>query len=169
MSHYQLVGPPGWVVGSELLTPRPDYFTTLLWRQLVGTRVLAANTSAASVAGLLDAAELGVWCAAPSTSPFGAGTVVLTYTLAFGQADVAVTLPPALAGVTSARFFLSAPGDDLQSDVLLLNGAPLALGAGGALVQYPIAGQAAAAGAPLVLPHMSYGFVAFDAQVAACA
>jgi hypothetical protein len=135
----------------------------------VGTRVLAANASGASVAGLLDAVELGVWCAAPQTSPFGAGSVVLTYTLAFGAADVAVALPPALAAAASARFFLSAPGDDLQSDTLLLNGAALALGAGGALTQYPIAGQAAAAGAPLVLPHMSYGFVAFDAQVAACA
>jgi len=169
VSHYQLVGPPGWVVGSDLLTPHPDYFTTLLWRQLVGARVLAANTSAASVAGLLDAAELGVWCAAPATSPFGAGAVVLTYTLAFGASDVAVALPPALAAAASARYFLSAPGDDLQSDALLLNGALLALGAGGALAAYPIAGRAAAAGAPLVLPHASYGFVAFDARVAACA
>ena len=76
MSHYQLVGTPGWVVGSDLLTPHPDYFTTLLWRQNMGVRVLATRASAPAQPDLLDGVSLSVWCAAPTTSPVGAGTAV---------------------------------------------------------------------------------------------
>lgn len=39
-SHYMLVGPAGWTNGSsELLTPHPDYYTTILFRQLIGRHI----------------------------------------------------------------------------------------------------------------------------------
>jgi hypothetical protein len=168
MSHYQLVGPPGWVVGSELLTPHPDYFTTLLWRQLVGDRVLATNFSSPRQPALQDGVELSVWCAAPLTSPFGAGTVVLAYTVLV-DTPVAVALPATLLGAASLRFSLTAPGGDLASDVVLLNGAPLSLGPGGALTEYPIGGELAPAAPVVTLEALSYGFMAFEAPIAACA
>ncbi len=41
MSHYQLVGPAGWThAAPELMVPHPDYFTTLLWRQVHAPNVL---------------------------------------------------------------------------------------------------------------------------------
>ena len=134
----------------------------------MGSRVLSTNATGGGQA-LLDGSEFGFWCAAPQTSPFGAGTVVLAYAVMTGDADAALALPPTLLSAATARFVLSAPGADLQSDVVLLNDAPLALGAGGKLLAYPIAGRAVPGGQAVVLPRQSYGFVAFDAQVAACA
>ena len=34
MSHYQLAGPPGWTNGSELLRPHPDWYTSVLFKQV---------------------------------------------------------------------------------------------------------------------------------------
>lgn len=166
-SHYQLVGPPGWVVGSQLLTPHPDYWTTLLWRQLVGYSVLSTNVTGGAQS-LLDSVDLSMWCAAPNTSPYGAGTIVMAFTVMSVDTDVTLTLPVALQSVAMSQYYLSAPNDDLQSDDILLNGQALQLGAGGALLEYPIKGKVVAAGSPLVLAKLSYGFIAFDATAAAC-
>jgi heparanase 1 len=166
-SHYQLVGPPGWVVGSQLLTPHPDYWTTLLWRQLVGYSVLSTNVTGGAQS-LLDSVDLSMWCAAPNTSPYGAGTIVMAFTVMSVDTDVTLTLPAALQSVAMSQYYLSAPNDDLQSDDILLNGQALQLGAGGALLEYPIKGKAVAAGSPLVLAKLSYGFIAFDSPAAAC-
>jgi hypothetical protein len=40
LSHYQLAGPPGWVNDTAVLNPHPDYFTSVLWKQLMGRRAL---------------------------------------------------------------------------------------------------------------------------------
>lgn len=164
-SHYQLVGPPGWVVGSDLLTAHPDYFTTILWRQIVGDAVLTAHAtgSAAARAGV----ELGVWCAA-ATAPFGAGSVVMPFANTLSE-TVTVTLPAALAAADAVRHVLTAPNGDLQADAVLLNGQPLTLTPGGELRQYPIPGAAAPAANTVALPAQSYGFIAFKATAAACA
>ena len=165
MSHYQLVGPPGWVVGSELLTPHPDYFTTLLWRQIVGDAVLATTVAggAAAQAGV----ELGVWCAS-ETSPFGAGTVVMPYVNTL-NVSVAISVPASLLGAATVRFSLTAPGGDLQADGMLLNGELLALNADGSLKDYPISGKLAPAAPQVTVEAFSYGFVAYEAPIGACA
>ena len=96
MSHYQLVGPAGWThAAPELMVPHPDYFTTLLWRQvhapnvlmrahvhvythvhmnahesvaqLVGDRVLNTTTRRGSAA-LQQSFQAGFWCAG-ATAP----------------------------------------------------------------------------------------------------
>ena len=165
-SHYQLVGPPGWVVGSELLTPHPDYWTTLLWRQVVGTRVLASTTSGGDDA-LRQGVTLSLWCAAEQTSPFGAGTVVMPYAV-MGTSPVAVSVPASLLGAATVRFVLTAPGGDLQADEVLLNSEPLELNSDGSLKAYPISGILAPAAPQITLPGQSYGFVAFEAPIQAC-
>ena len=44
-SNYQLAGPPGWVndtdAAKSTLTPHPDWYTTVLWKQLMGATALA--------------------------------------------------------------------------------------------------------------------------------
>lgn len=62
------------------------------------------------------------------------------------------------------------PYESLNSDDVYINGdTKLVVNDDGLLPAYPIAGQAAAAGTSVVLPSLSYGFVAFSASVAACA
>ena len=163
-SNYALVGPPGWVVGSDLLTPHPDYFTTILWRQVVGDAVLSAHVT--GDAALRADVELGVWCAA-ETSPFGLGNVVMPF-VNTRDAAVTVALPAALSGAATVSHIMTAPGGDLQADAVLLNGQPLTLAAGGKLQEYPIGGAPAAAAAQITLPPLAYGFVAFQATAAAC-
>ncbi len=84
-SNYMLVGPPGWTNGThETLTPHPDYYTTLLWRQLVGQRVLQTNVS-----GAVDYFFASAWCAA-ARAPYGAGgSIVLAFT---NQASVTASI-----------------------------------------------------------------------------
>ena len=92
----------------------------------------------------------------------------MAFTVMSVDTDVTLTLPAALQSVAMSQYYLSAPDDDLQSDDILLNGQALQLGAGGALLEYPIKGKAVAAGSPLVLAKLSYGFIAFDATAVAC-
>lgn len=167
MSHYQLVGPPGWVVGADLLTPHPDYFTTLLWRQIVGPTVLALNVSGGD-ASLREGVELGLWCSAEKTSPFGAGTVVMPFANML-DSSVALAVPDVLLGAATVRFTLKAPGGDLQADGVLLNDALLELNSDGSLRDYPISGTLAPAAPQITLEPLSYGFVTFEAPIAACA
>jgi len=166
-SHYQLVGPPGWVVGNELLTPHPDYWTTLLWRQLIGYSVLSTNVTGGPKP-LLDNVDLSMWCSAPNTSPYGSGNVVLAFTVMSTDIDVTINLPGNLQNAAMTLYYLSAPNDDLQSDDIQLNGQQLVLGANGSLLAYPIGGKTVAAGTPLILSRATYGFIAFDATAAAC-
>jgi heparanase len=167
-SHYQLVGPPGWVVGSQLLTPHPDYWTTLLWRQLVGYSVLNTNVTGGNQA-LLDSVDLSLWCAAPNTSPYGSKTVILAFTVMSTDTDISITLPDILQTSEMTQYFLTAPNDDLQSDDIQLNGQTLTLGEGGKLLSYPIMGKTISAGQQsILLSKLSYGFIAFDTTIAAC-
>jgi heparanase 1 len=173
MSHYMLVGPAGWTNGSHAaLTPHPDYYTALLWRQLVGRRVL--NTS---LAGADDYAFGSIWCAA-SGAPYGAGgSVVLAWTNSAPEA-LRVALPPVLASARFAAFTLTATASgqagfgDLASDAAFLNGQLLAVDEAGVVQGYPFAAPSAPAADALTAPPFSYGFVVFDtaaADVPACA
>ena len=163
-SHYQLVGPPGWVVGSTLLTAHPDYFTTILWQQIVGNAVLTAHVTGSSAARA--GVELGIWCSA-AAAPFGAGRIVMPFANTLSE-TVIVALPAALSAADAMRHVLTAPDGDLQADAVLLNGQPLTLTADGELRQYPIPGAAAPAASTITLPAQSYGFVSFKATAAAC-
>ena len=180
-SHYPLAGPPGWVNETSPggpPTPHPDFFTTLLWRQLVGDAVLGASLAAAPAVN----ASVGVhaWCARGA----GPGAVVLTY-INTGSAPVelAVVLlggKGKVAGSSRAgalsplpvaprvEYALTAPRGDLTADGVLLNGSPLGVDARGALPALPVPGAAVPAGGsaappPLLLPPQAYGFVVLPA------
>jgi hypothetical protein len=170
-SQYALAGPPGWASGSAALAGavHPDYFVALLWRQVVGLAVLAATLAPPpETAGNLDA---HVWCAAPGAG-VGAGGVVVTFTN-YANVTVALAAVGALPSAPRVEFILtSAPAGAppcLNCDAALLNGAPLAVDATGH-VALPLPGApVAAGGGAILLPPMSFGFVALPGPVAACA
>jgi membrane-associated protein len=92
-SNYGLLGPPGWFSG-PLGQPHPDYFSLLLFKQLVGQRVLSSAFSAA--ANLSTVWDSHVFCAAS-----GGGAVALTF---FNMAgDALVLTVPQLAAAQAPR------------------------------------------------------------------
>ena len=72
MSHYQLLGPPGWTNNSASLTPHPDYFTSVLFKNLMGRRALHVQKQSAE-----PTASFHVWCSNGAAAP--AGAVTLAY------------------------------------------------------------------------------------------
>lgn len=168
VSHYTLSGPPGWnnAAADGLPTPHPDWFTAVLWRQLVGDRVLDVALQAS--AAINDTFAVHAWCAAPAAAP--AGAVVLI----FINTDTENVLLALSGGLTAdaprVEFLLTAPGGNMTADALLLNGVALGVDAEGRLPQQPLPGKSVpAGGASLTLPARSYGFVLLPgAQAVAC-
>ena len=163
-SYYALLGQPGWSSGP--ISPHPDYFTALLWKQLVGTLVLQSKLVGGdpTVDATVDA---HVWCGT-------GGAPVVTYFNA-NVAAVALALPSGVPAAPRVEFVLTsgAAGFDpaaLTGDAIFLNGAPLAADAAGALSPpFPFPGRHVAAGG-LTLPPLSYGFFVLEgAAAAACA
>lgn len=127
---------------------------------------VALSTTAAGDAPVVGNVSAHVWCTAAAAAA-GAGAV----TLAFAN-PTASAVAFAIGGVPGAprvEFVLTA--SSLTADVVLLNGTPLAVDAGGELPASPLPGVAVPAGAPdFVAPPLSYGYVTYTAAaVPACA
>jgi heparanase 1 len=153
-----LTGADYGLLAEPTLEPRPDYFATLLWRRLMGTRVLAATV--AKTAPAVRAYAHCAAAAAPGAKP-GAVTVLAI------NLDASLPRTLALDGVGGGQrqaFVVSA--DSLQARVAKLNGQPLVAADDGSIPSLaPVAGS----GGSLVLPPVSYAFVVFtDAGAAAC-
>jgi hypothetical protein len=166
-SNYVLLGPPGWARG-ELGDPHPDYFSALIFKQLVGRSVLKSGftSDAANVSEFVD---VHVFCA----SGVGGG-VVLTY-FNMGQTAVEFSLPQlGAAPVPREEFLLTSSalpgGANITADEIYLNGERMAVNADGTLPAWPIRGRVAGDTAAFVAPPWSYGAVSFpSAGAAACA
>lgn len=145
-------------------TPHPDFFTALLWRQIVGAAPLASTLAAApSVNATLGAYA---WCAAPSAGP--PGSVAVAYINLAADA-VALSVEGVASSSPRLQYVLTAPGGNLTADAVLLNGAPLGVDGAGRLPAQPIPGAPVAAPGPLSLPPFSYGFfVLTGADAGAC-
>lgn len=165
-SMYTLAGPPGWASSASdgPPTPHPDYYVALLWRQLVGPRVLSAALGASP--GVNATTAVHAFCAAPGAgAPPGAGAVVLAFFNSAGAA-LELALGPGTPPAPRVEFVLTPPaGGGLTSDAALLNGAPLGVDAAGRLPAQPVPGRAVAEGA-LELPPQSLGFVVLSAAAA---
>lgn len=159
-SNYGLLGPPGWSRG-PLGQPHPDYWTALLWKQLVGTRVLAASLQADG-APLLASLDAHVWCAAGPS-----GALVVTF---FSMADVptALALPPGVPTAPRVEYVLTS--SSLTSNDAYLNGALLVAGPDGSVPALD-GRRVAAGGDQIKLPPWSYGFLVLEGAgaVPACA
>lgn len=167
VSHYTLVGPAGWVSTATdgLPTPHPDWYLALLWRQLMGDRVLRVDMNVSET--LNETIAVHAWCSAAvprlgvRNRDARGGSVTLGY-LNLGKDSTRLHLGGGAASAAPEReeFFLTAPGGDMQADAVLLNGVPLRVGRDGVLLEGPrVRGRLVMSGAPLVLPPQSYGFV----------
>jgi len=127
------------------LTPRPDYWASLLWKQLMGTTVLDATSADASLRTWAHCSDGGV--------------TVLAINLS-ADASVDVTLPD-LAASGWQTWTLEADG--LESSTVRLNGTTLETAADGTPPDLE-----GAATDWLILPPRSIGFARIPGAVAAC-
>jgi heparanase 1 len=128
------------------LRPNPDYWTTLLWRRLLGPTVLAVTVPD-------SAPTLRAYAHCARDEPGGVAYVLLNLDEE-AEAQVGTAALGASDGTTVQAWTLTAP-DPLGRDVVL-NGQPLALGADGSL---PPLEPATVEGPVLTLPPLSQSFV----------
>jgi heparanase 1 len=136
----------------DSFVPRPDYWASLLFRQLMGTQVLDASVANDS---LLRVYAHCARTSAPGAKPGAVVAMILNLNLAKG---VDLKFPPFPGGDDAVAWVLTAPTTDSPS--VMLNGQTLALGTGDALPSL--------SGAPLTegitwmsIPTASIAFVLF--------
>jgi len=184
-SHYMLAGTSGWIneTVSGPLTPHPDWFTSVLHKQLAGNAVLTSHLTAE--AGIDASVAVHVWCAAKGANA-PAGAVTISF-LNLNESDVQLVLSGTAAtprveymlqpgSSTSETFWMrekksfikAVPPSSLTSDKVLLNGKELTVGKDGMLPNYPIPGKRVTDQSDIVLPAWSYGFIVLETPASAC-
>jgi heparanase 1 len=173
-SSYALAGPPGWVGdmaanhSSRLrrwptgpLQANPDFFTSILWKRLVGHRVLWSSLGADAVRNRNLANDSGVRVyGACSADPATAGQVALAFLNPTAGA-VVLAVPTAMAVAPRTIWLLSSGARDgrLDTQHMLLNG--VALSNADAVRSGGMAGLAEAPASTVSLPAHTYGFAMF--------
>jgi len=179
-SQYTLFGPPGWTNGSAGLvsadSPHPDYWTSLLWKKLMGTAVL--NSTAALGGTATNGTFVAhVWCTAAGVDPppgleGASGSVTLAFANTAGYSLTVAGIGGAGGGVyplsPRREYFLTSSSQGpremqaaLSNYSIYLNNVLLAANGDGSLpgeVKYP-RGRLQMQDKPLELPPYSYGFV----------
>jgi len=159
-SGYTLAGPPGWVNSTfGVLQPHPDWFTMVLFKQLVGFMPLGNVTLSGDATEIADI-DPHVWCGSKK------GTVVFVYSNAHNTSDINLTSVSGLQLTPRTEYLLTAPS--LEADEIHLNGKQMTVGTDAMLPEYPIPGRVVTT-TPLVLPRSSYGFVVFSGTLPGCA
>jgi heparanase 1 len=120
-----IIGADYGLINSTSLAPSADYWLLVLWKRLIGSKVLA-------VSGLAPPSTTRAYafCAAPSAA--ATATLVL---INLANASACVGLPAGFAqpGVPLTQYSLTPGAGGVTSAGTLLNGATLALGADGTL------------------------------------
>lgn len=146
--HNTLASSDYGLLDEDTLTPRPDYWSALLWRKMMGTTVLDAGAS--------PSASLHLYAHCLRGQPGGVALLAIN---ADRTASHEIEVPAA-----SERYTLTAK--DLMGTSVELNGSELKLGAEDALPQ--ITGEPTKAG-PVEFAPASISFLAFpDAGNASC-
>jgi heparanase 1 len=142
-----LIGSDYGMIDAETLAPRPDYWNSLLWKQLMGNEVYAVDLSGETADKLRAYAQ---------THPDG-GTTLLLINLNHDR-ETAISLPQ-FANQPYELYSLTTP--DIFSTNLLLNGEPLTLTPDGSLPT--LNGEFISSnGTPQIqLNPLSYNFVVF--------
>lgn len=141
----------------------PDYWTALLWKRLMGRKVLRASVSGtgSNVANLL----VFVHCSQRSGSKGGVSAVIINADK--GNTTLDLNHSPELRGARE-DYQLSPVADDAHG--IALNGVALRVfRSAGSWAISELAGRKVVAGTPLVVPGLGYSFVEFpSASVDAC-
>lgn len=150
------------LIDEATLTPNPDYFSSVLWRRLMGTQVLRATVSGEEP--LLRAYAHCARSTAPGYRP-GAVTVLL---LNLDPEQIAEVGFGGVAAGDAALYELTA--DSLSSRVMRLNGVELTVDADGAPPPLESVSRSPEGGASQVrIEPLSYAFVVLpEAAAAAC-
>ena len=150
------------LIDDATLAPNPDYWNSLLWKRLMGPRVLAVATEAGPHARRQAASPTPRVYAHCTPGRPGAAAALL---LNIDPARALVFRFPDFAGQRAEVYRLTAP--DLASKTILLNGAALATGDDGAPPALtPAAGDGTGS---FPIAPASYAFVVFpEANAAAC-
>lgn len=136
--------------------PRPDYWASLLFRRLMGTRVLQVPAEVAAMPGLR------VYAHCQRDGPPGAVTILV---INLDRTESAV-LPLEKLGLSPPAELYTGAAIDLDSPELLLNGERLQTAPDGTPPRFR---GAALTGRTLALPPASWAFATFaGARVAAC-
>ncbi len=139
VAHNTLAASDYGLIDEATLTPRPNYWSAVLWRKLMGTTVLDPGPAPTPEVRLYAHCLRGV--------PGGVAVLAI---------HTGHTAPASLdLGAAVQRYTLTA--SDLQASLVQLNGSELKLGAGDAL---PAMDGAAAPAGPLVLAPASISFLA---------
>lgn len=158
VARQSLTGGRYHLIDAVTLEPYPDYFNTVLWRRLMGTRVLDARVlSGPGASAGLDPAHLRMYAHCTPGRP-GAVTVLAL------NLDQAATAPLAFpsSGATRELYLLTA--DDRLGTEVKLGGTVLEVPDEGPLPLVPVA-----ATDPIELPPVSYAFVVLpEAGAPAC-
>jgi hypothetical protein len=149
-----LTGADYGLLAEPSLEPTPDYFNTVLWRTLMGTKVLSATTP-------LSTLRAYAHCTAPGAPDARAGAV----TVVLLNLDDAATQSVRFDGVAGSQLDLYLLTGALDSTTTSLNGETLAVAVDGSLPSFaPVATTGSVA-----LPPRSYAFVVLpDAAAPAC-
>ena len=107
-SNYVLAGPPGWVTdivngtlqASSTLVPHPDWYTTVLWKQLMGTTILG-NLSVTG--GRAENISISAWCGKKGEHNNGGSVVLAVVNAASVPVDIEV---PSLSLTSSVAHHL---------------------------------------------------------------
>lgn len=117
MIHNTLLASDYGLIDDRTLTPKPNYWGALLWRELMGTTVLDS--------GVPVQPGLHVYAHCPRGTPGGVAVLVINTDQ---TAEKTLTLSQG-----GERYSLTSGSGDLQAKTVQLNGQPLALGVGDAL------------------------------------
>ncbi|KAG0707872.1 Heparanase [Chionoecetes opilio] len=144
------------------LRPYPDYWLSVLYKRLVGGRVLRLATPSAT-----PTLRLYAHCLRPHAhlqANHTGGVVVFGMNL--GPRAISVSLGDALAASPVHQYLLQPLGGDVQARQVLLNGQEVSVGPGGALPPLP---PVPLPPGPLTLPPATLGFWALPhAHAPAC-
>lgn len=167
-SYYALAGEAGWTGAGDnptTLVPNPDYYTSLLWKQLMGARVLSITNSRATP-------TLSLHCHCTVNAP---GAITIAYSnvakdfvdlglffarnnsIDYMKSDDDVSV---ISTSPRTEYILTSGDGDLTSRSMRLNGEVITM-------ESSLEGQEASGS--LILPPISYGFIVLsDATAQAC-
>lgn len=139
------------------LRPNPDYWSSVLWKRLMDTRVLEVVTTGSP--------RVRSYAHCTPRGAFGAGDRAVTVVVL--NLDPARPAELSFADLGSEAWLFTATADSAQSRSVRLNGVQLEADAAGGLPPLTYERRQIAAGTPLVVPPLSYSFAVFPSAFAA--